>query len=131
MHRGPRSKVSYESIDLLQKFPISDHQSISLENTFKIDRSIEDEFALIFELNDVLLRINYLPDFTPKEFTAMGWIVDDIVVKIQKLNGYGVIMERYDMFDQDELGIATIPDGTKLAYFKDPDSNILSLTQFP
>jgi catechol 2,3-dioxygenase-like lactoylglutathione lyase family enzyme len=100
------------------------------ENILGLNYKGRDEFALIFELKDVLLRINYLPDFTSKEFTAMGWIVDNIKDKVDKLEEKGVKMEMYDMFDQDEQGITTIPDGTKLAYFKDPDSNILSLTQF-
>ncbi|MCE7734795.1 MAG: VOC family protein [Candidatus Heimdallarchaeota archaeon] len=100
------------------------------ENTLGLNYKGRDEYALIFELNGVLLRINHLPDFTPKKFTAMGWIVDNIEDKVHKLEEKGVKMELYSGMGQDDQGITTIPDGTKLAYFKDPDSNILSLTQF-
>ena len=41
----------------------------------------------------------------------------------------GVRFEQYAGMDQDERGVWTAPGGAKVAWFKDPDGNTLSLTQ--
>jgi hypothetical protein len=41
-----------------------------------------------------------------------------------------VRFERFEGFPQDDLGVCTFPDGARVAWFKDPDGNTLSLTQF-
>jgi hypothetical protein len=45
----------------------------------------------------------------------------------------GVTFERYDegAIITDERGIATFEGGAKVAYFRDPDGNTLSVTQAP
>jgi predicted enzyme related to lactoylglutathione lyase len=89
----------------------------------------EDNYALEFEANGTLLRVTIVPELTPHPFTILGWNVDDIVSVIKQLNKKKVVFERYDFLKQDNLGIWTSPNGSKVAWFKDPDGNILSLTE--
>ena|ERR1700733_916101 len=89
----------------------------------------EDAYALEFDANGVLLRVAIVPELKPHPFTALGWNVDDIAAIIKQLNKKGVICEKYAFLQQDGLGIWTSPNGSKVAWFKDPDGNILSLTQ--
>ena len=89
----------------------------------------EDDYALEFDANGTLLRVAIVPNLTPHPFTILGWNVDDIFSMIKELNAKNVFFERYDFLNQDELGIWTSPIGAKVAWFKDPDGNILSLTE--
>ena len=88
-----------------------------------------DEYAMMFEANGVRLRIASVREFTPDPFTILGWLVPDIAGMIHDLTKKGVVFERYGFLNQDELGICTFPSGGKVAWFKDPDGNTLSLTQ--
>jgi catechol 2,3-dioxygenase-like lactoylglutathione lyase family enzyme len=89
----------------------------------------EDIYALEFDANKTLLRVTTVKDLRPQQFTVLGWGVDDIRSTIKLLNDKGIFCEKYDYFDQDELGVWTAPSGSKVAWFKDPDGNILSLTE--
>ena len=89
----------------------------------------EDNYALEFEANGTLLRVIVVQELKPQEFTVLGWNVADISSTIKLLNKKGVHCEMYDFFKQDELGVWTSPGGSKVAWFKDPDGNILSLTE--
>ncbi|HEY2580558.1 MAG TPA: VOC family protein [Mucilaginibacter sp.] len=89
----------------------------------------EDEYALEFNSNGTLLRVITVPELKPHAFTAIGWGVNDITATIQALNGKGVFCEKYDFLPHDDLGIWTSPSGAKVAWFRDPDGNILSLSE--
>lgn len=89
----------------------------------------EDNYALEFEANGTLLRITVVETFTPHSFTVLGWDVDDIRSMILKLTEKGVTFERYGFLRQDDLGVWTSPGGTEVAWFKDPDGNLLSLSE--
>ncbi|MFN2187499.1 MAG: VOC family protein [Candidatus Promineifilaceae bacterium] len=86
--------------------------------------------ALVFNANGTMLRVSLAPGFEPAAFTVLGWDVADIKTKADELVQRGVNFERFPDLGQDEKGIATFPDGTQVAWFKDPDGNMLSLTQF-
>ena len=88
-------------------------------------------FALIFDLNGTMLRISTIERFTPASYTVLGWRVADLRREVEELRSRGIAFERYESLTQDELGIWTSPDGSKVARFKDPDDNLLSLTEFP
>jgi catechol 2,3-dioxygenase-like lactoylglutathione lyase family enzyme len=90
----------------------------------------DDGFALLFDANGVTLRIARVEALTPHPFTSLGWQVDDIAAVMQALRAKGVSFEHYSLPGQDETGAWT-PPGTsaKVAWFKDPDGNLLSLTQ--
>jgi catechol 2,3-dioxygenase-like lactoylglutathione lyase family enzyme len=89
----------------------------------------EDEYALEFDANGVLLRVTTVPSLKPQEFTVLGWNVPDISSLIGQMNSKGIFCETYDFLEQDKLGIWKSPGGSKVAWFKDPDGNLLSLTE--
>jgi predicted enzyme related to lactoylglutathione lyase len=89
----------------------------------------EDNYALEFDANGTLLRVTMVPKLKPHAFTVLGWNVPDISTVIKTLNKKGVIFEKYDFLEQDHSGVWTSPGGSKVAWFKDPDGNILSLTE--
>jgi predicted enzyme related to lactoylglutathione lyase len=89
----------------------------------------EDDYALEFNANGVLLRMIIVPQLTPQPFTVLGWNIENISGMIESLNAKGIICEKYDFLEQDVSGIWTSPNGSKVAWFKDPDGNILSLSE--
>lgn len=92
-------------------------------------RCVADEpYALVFDLNGVILRIQKVREMSVAPYTALGWRVGDIATQVRALLGRGVTFERYGEMGQDELGIWN--SGSSLvAWFKDPDGNTLSLSQ--
>jgi len=92
----------------------------------------EDPFALTFSTGPILLRVQKAFGSVPESpFTRFGWVVPDIKAAVQELTRKGVVFERQRGVPQDDLGIWTVPDGAKVAWFKDPDGNVLSVTQYP
>ena len=89
----------------------------------------EDNYALEFDANGTLLRVTIVQDFRPQAFTVLGWNVADIVSAIKSLNEKGIVCEKYSFLEQDDLGVWISPGGSKVAWFKDPDENVLSLTE--
>lgn len=89
----------------------------------------DDGFALVFEMDGVMLRISRVPQFTPAQHTVLGWEVEDIHAAQEGLLRKGVVFEHYPNMGQDEHGICTFPNGDKVAWFKDPDGNLLSISQ--
>lgn len=91
---------------------------------------MDDPFASVFDQNGTGLRITQIEGFAPSPHPALGWQVSDIRASIQELTSRGVTMKIYEGFGQDELGIWHAPGGTaQIAWFEDPDGNLLSLTQ--
>jgi catechol 2,3-dioxygenase-like lactoylglutathione lyase family enzyme len=89
----------------------------------------DDHFALVFDANGTRLRVVRLKEFKPAHFTILGWEVTDIEAGTAELEQRGVRFERYPGLEQDAHGIWTAPGGDRVAWFKDPDGNILSLSQ--
>lgn len=89
----------------------------------------DDQFALVMQAGENMIRIAKAKDFTPAQYTAMGWEVTDVEAMVKWLNGRGVKFEKYSFVEDRELGIWTTPNGDKVAWFKDPDGNVLSLSQ--
>ena len=91
---------------------------------------VEDQpFAIVFDANGTMLRVTKVEKFTPAPYTVLGWVVPDIVNTVNSLKQKGIICEQYEGFGQDTLGIWSSPNGAKIAWFKDPDGNTLSVTQ--
>lgn len=101
------------------------------EGVLGLTRAPGDDFAAVYDLGGAaLLRITEVPDFVAGAHPALGWEVSDIAVAMQALVDAGVTPTIYEGFGQDALGIWTSPDGAaKVAWFADPDGNVLSLTQ--
>jgi catechol 2,3-dioxygenase-like lactoylglutathione lyase family enzyme len=89
----------------------------------------EDPRTLMFDCNGITLRIQKLKTVTPGPQTVLGWQVGDLVREMHALAPKGVTFLRYDGLDQDRIGIWTAPGGTRIAWFKDPDGNVLSLSE--
>lgn len=89
-----------------------------------------DGFAMVLDLNGTMMRVSKVgPDFKPAPFTILGWEVSDIGSIVSALTQKGVVFERFSFFEQDALGIWTAPSGDKVAWFKDPDGNTLSVSE--
>jgi catechol 2,3-dioxygenase-like lactoylglutathione lyase family enzyme len=89
----------------------------------------EDSFAVVFNTSGVALRVSVVPDFTPHEHTILGFTVPDVPSTVKALREKGVNFNTYQHIPQDELGIWTAPGGAiRTAWFKDPDGNVLSVT---
>lgn len=78
-----------------------------------------------------MLRIQKVDQVNPHGYTALGWKVSNIQKEVSKLSKRGVKFVRYEGMHQDENGIWTAPSKAKIAWFTDPDGNILSLTEIP
>ena len=90
----------------------------------------DDDFAVVLDANGTMVRISKAKETTPAPHTVLGWDVADITAKVRGLRERGVTFERYGFLTQDEAGIWAAPGGARVAWFKDPDGNLLSLTQF-
>jgi catechol 2,3-dioxygenase-like lactoylglutathione lyase family enzyme len=98
-------------------------------DTLGLPLASEDNFASVFNIGGVTLRVSAVPDFTPHEHTILGFRVDDVPAAVKALREKGVAFNIYPHFRQDELGILAVPGGTvQVAWFKDPDGNVLSVT---
>jgi catechol 2,3-dioxygenase-like lactoylglutathione lyase family enzyme len=100
-------------------------------DTLGLELLEDSPFALVFRAERTTLRVQKVPQFSPLPFTSLGWRVTDIRAAVQALARRQVSFERYDGMGQDTLGIWLAPSGAKVAWFKDPDGNTLSLTEFP
>jgi catechol 2,3-dioxygenase-like lactoylglutathione lyase family enzyme len=89
----------------------------------------EDAFALAFEAGGTLLRVATVQALQPAGYTVLGWIVPDIQRAVRDLSDRHVRFERYDGMGQDEHGVWKAPSGARVAWFRDPDGNTLSITQ--
>lgn len=98
--------------------------------TLELRFVIDDGFGAVFDLNGATLRITHVPDHAAGGHPVLGWRVDDIRATIAALKVKGVEMIVYPGMGQDADGVWTSPDGeAQVAFFADPDGNVLSLTQ--
>jgi len=89
----------------------------------------DDGFALVFDANGTMLRVVKVGEYTPFPFTLIGWKVEGIEAVARKLAKKRVKFERFQGMKQNRLGIWTSPDGSRVAWFKDPDGNLLSVSE--
>ena len=90
----------------------------------------QNDFACVFDANGTMLRVTAVAEVARPGYTVLGWRVSDIMAAVRGLAARGVVFLRYDGMDQDDDGVWTTPGGDKVAWFTDPDGNVLSLTQF-
>jgi catechol 2,3-dioxygenase-like lactoylglutathione lyase family enzyme len=88
------------------------------------------DFARVFDANGTMLRVSAVPEVARGGYTVLGWQVADIAAAVGDLSAKGVVFLHYDGMNQDGSGVWTTPGGDRVAWFADPDGNILSLTQF-
>jgi catechol 2,3-dioxygenase-like lactoylglutathione lyase family enzyme len=88
-----------------------------------------DQFALAIRAGKNMIRITKAETFKPYQGTVLGWEVDDVRAVVLWLSSRGVVTEKYGFVPDQELGIWTAPSGDQVAWFKDPDGNVLSVSQ--
>ena len=89
-----------------------------------------NDIACVLDANGTMLRVTAVPEVCRAGYTVLGWRVTDITAVIRGLAARGVVFLHYDGMNQDSDGVWTTPGGDKVAWFTDPDGNVLSLTQF-
>ncbi|WP_426562297.1 VOC family protein [Angustibacter sp. McL0619] len=90
----------------------------------------ENPYACVFEAHGTMLRVTAVGEVAKPGYTVLGWRVADIGETVTGLESAGVVFARYDGMEQDAQGVWTTPNGDRIAWFSDPDGNVLSLTQF-
>jgi catechol 2,3-dioxygenase-like lactoylglutathione lyase family enzyme len=88
-----------------------------------------DQYALVMRAGGTSIRISRNPNFSPAQGTVLGWEVQNIEAVVTWLKDRGVTFEKYPFVQDRDLGIWTTPAGDKVAWFKDPDGNVLSVSQ--
>jgi catechol 2,3-dioxygenase-like lactoylglutathione lyase family enzyme len=118
------------SIDIVAFVPITDGERARAfyEGVLGLKFVKDDGFALVFDANGIMVRAAKMKEVTPAQFTILGWRVTGIENVVRALQAKGVHFEIFGFFKQDD-GIWTAPTGDKVAWFKDPDGNMLSLSQ--
>jgi catechol 2,3-dioxygenase-like lactoylglutathione lyase family enzyme len=89
-----------------------------------------DDYGVVYDVNGARLRMSFVQELKPAPYSVLSWVVPEIYVVLRGLKAAGVVFEVYEGFGQDGDGVWTAPGGTKVAWFKDPGGNILSLSQF-
>ena len=122
------------SMDIVAFVPTRNPQKARpyYEKTLGLSFVGDDQFALVFDANGVMVRVvdvSSVPGFEPAPFTILGWSVGDIGKTVEALGKKGVKFELYPGMQQDQKGVWTSPSGAKVAWFKDPDGNVLSVTE--
>ena len=119
------------STDIVAFVPVkdSDEARAFYEGIIGLKFIKDDGFALVFDANGIMLRMAKVQQFTPLPFTILGWQVKEIEKVAGELQGKGVQFERFGFMPQDGPPIWTAPGGDKVAWFKDPDGNVLSVSQ--
>ena len=87
----------------------------------------EDPYGIEFALAGARLRLTPLPDHQPLQHTVLGWNVADVRATVNALTAAGIQFERYDFLEQDDLGVWQSGKAS-VAWFKDPDGNVLSIS---
>lgn len=121
---------------MLTTFPINGFVRISdperarrfYEQTLGLAFDYENPYVVVFRSGNTQIIAQIVKEFAPVAATVLGWEVKDIETVVSALQKDGVVFERFDGMDQDELGIWTSPAG-KVAWFKDPDGNLLSVSE--
>ena len=129
---------------MTKQFRISDHSIIGFVATSNPERArkfygeilglplVAEQlpFALVYDAHGTMLRVTIVEEVRPAAYTVLGWRVPDIFAAAKGLSASGIQFERYPGMQQDQLGIWTSPGGSKVAWFRDPDGNTLSISQF-
>ena len=100
------------------------------EDTLGLTVTEENPVAIVFDGHGTMLRVTRVAEVSAAPYTVLGWAVSDIRATVRGLSEKGVVLEEYEGMGQDEMRVWTAPNGDLVAWFKDPDGNTLSITQF-
>jgi catechol 2,3-dioxygenase-like lactoylglutathione lyase family enzyme len=107
-----------------------DRTRVFFTETIGLSLTESTPFACVFDAHGTALRVTPVDEVRAVPYTVLGWVVANMADSVRGLATRGVLFERFPAMDQDDLGIWTTPGGDMVAWFKDPDGNLLSLTQF-
>jgi catechol 2,3-dioxygenase-like lactoylglutathione lyase family enzyme len=100
------------------------------EDTLGLSVLDENTYAAVFDAHGTMLRVTVVADVAHPGYTVLGWRVADVSKAVSRLASLGVVFARYEGMEQDAQGVWTTPNGDRIAWFTDPDGNVLSLTEF-
>ncbi|MDV7243839.1 MULTISPECIES: VOC family protein [Rhodococcus] len=100
-------------------------------DTLGLELDSRDEFALALKCNGSLLRVTLVQSRADTGYTVLGWKVPDLDGVVDSLRTKGISFTEYPGMDQDEHAAWTAPDGIRVAWFRDPHGNVLSLFEYP
>ncbi len=129
-----RLSVDFRSVNSFTRLvalgPITDGERARAfyEGVLGLDFVSDDGFALVMCFGDTPIRLVKVELFTPQPFTVLGWQSPDVHGEVARLAANGVVFERFEGMDQDAAGIWSPPGGGHVAWFKDPDGNLLSVS---
>lgn len=128
-----RSAATLRDATLLAFGAITDSARASqfYVGTLGLTLRYEDDFALVLDANGIELRLQKVSALTPSGFTTLGWEVRNVDAVVTALEEQGVSLERYHWLEQDARGVWQAPSGARVAWFRDPDGNLLSVAQYP
>lgn len=119
---GTRNAVANLAVKDLDRSRLFFTETLGLE---QVDN--EGDELLVLKSGDSNINV-YRSEFAgTNEATAVTWEVDDIDAEVASLKGKGVTFEHYDMPGLERRGDLHVGEGMKIAWFKDPDGNILNI----
>jgi catechol 2,3-dioxygenase-like lactoylglutathione lyase family enzyme len=98
------------------------------EGTLGLTVKSDDDIAHVLDAGGTTIRVQKVREATIPPYTALGWEVADIHATVEALITKGVTFERFAKLELDALGIWAAPGGARVAWLKDPDGNVLSLS---
>ncbi len=128
---GPRRSAMLDSGKMVGFVPTKDYDKARAfyEGKLGFQFLSLDQFALVMSVGGHKIRIVKMPNFTPLQGTILGWEVAEIEAVAAWLMERGVTLEKYPFVQDHERGIWSTPNGDKVGWFKDPDGNVLSISQ--
>ncbi|QNG20080.1 VOC family protein [Rhodococcus triatomae] len=96
-------------------------------DTLGLELVARDEFALVLDGGGAALRVTLVQSKADTGYTVLGWEVDDLDPVVDALREKGIVFTVYPGLDQDEHAAWTTPNGGRVAWFRDPHDNVLSL----
>lgn len=99
------------------------------QDTLGLTLELEDQFSITFRFGDAELRIAKVPSVAPSPYAVAGFVVADVTAAAVALAAKGVRLERFPFLQHDADGVWTGPDGAKVIWLRDPDLNLLSVSQ--
>ena len=127
--KAPRTKALLGKLVAFVSTTDADQARTFYRSALSLRLVSDDDFALVLDAHGTPLRITKVESLAPAPFTVLGWEVADIAKTAAHLRERGVSFERYAGMAQDENGIWLAPGGARVAWFKDPDGNLLSITE--
>jgi len=90
----------------------------------------DDQFAVVFKLKGGELALSKIPSVSPQGYTVLDFQVPDLEAAHGLLSARGAVFERFQGMPLDDFASWTTPDGSaRIAWFKDPDGHVLSISE--